>query len=126
MTVKVRFIIFPFLLPSNYSHQYVNLDAPNAQMVREFAFLARKVSPKMEVTKRSVIYRRLRLRQQREDHVQTDRTLLEHNVPFVTRHAQRAMVHHQKTVPYVAPIYPCSKADVSLWALKGCVQKLLG
>ena len=62
-----------------------------------------------------------RLRQQRELSVRTDRTVLANNVLFVRRHARRVMVQHRRNVLHVAPDYPSSKADVSLWALMVCV-----
>ena len=123
MTVKVRFIIFPFLLLSNYSHQYVKLDALNAQMLREYAIIARKISPKMKMTKRSVIQRLLI--QMREIRVRTDRTVLANDVNHVRRLARLAMVQ-RRSVPHVAPDYPSSEAVVSLWALMECVQELVG
>ena len=88
-------------------------------MIREIALIALILSPKIKLTVRSVI--RYRLRHQRELYVRTDRTVQAKNVIFVRRLARRAMVQHRVTVLYVVPDYPSSKANVSLWALMGCV-----
>ena len=55
---KIFYISFFSRSPSDNS-QYVNSDAPNAKMTRETAFLARRVSAKIKLTKRSAIHYQL-------------------------------------------------------------------
>lgn len=106
---RSKILYISFFPPSDNS-QYVNLVALSAQMTRETAFLARRVSPRIKLTKRCAIHCQL---WPKTRHVRHKRSVMANNAVVVRHHARPAMVRRRPTAPHVSQEHPCSTANVS-------------